>query len=406
MSDEGDPGSPGYGPPPSEYGENQQPPDHGQQPPGYGQQPPGYGQQPPDYGRQPGFGQPPGYPDPQYPPGQYPTQQLPPVQDPGAQYPGAQYPGAQYPGAQYPGAQYPPGAAPPPYSPYQQAQPGDGAGRGRTWIAVAVVALLVAAGLGAFFLFSGSNADAGTPKAAVSTLLDAGKTGDVNAAKKALCKAAANDNTLIDGLRSSGRITRYTIESVRTVDSSHAVVSVKLATTQISQPVDATFPAVKEDGSWKACPTLSASSSGGGSGTASSVPSASNPAPSFPVPSISVPAGLPSSLPSFPAGIPSNLNNLNPCSFSGGSVEQAATTYVGLAELGQVDYAQGCVYHDAVPRSVTVGLHATTSSGYYAPTGTHGTTVEFTSIDSKSHVEVTMTKESDGTYYVTKVEKG
>ena len=323
-----------------------------------------------------------------------------------------QDPGAHYPGAQYPGAQYPPGAAPPPYSPYQQAQPGDGGGRGRTWITVAVVALLVAAGVGAFLLFSGSSADAGTPRAAVSKLLDAGKTGDVNAAKKALCKAVVNDNSVIDGLRSAGRITRYTIESVRTVDSTHAVVSVKLATTQLRQPVDATFPALKEDGSWKACPTLGGgSSSGSGSAGAasngpSSVASASNPVVSAPASSTA--AGAPGGGPSLslPAGLPSNLNNLNPCSFSGNSVQQAATTYVGLAELGQVDYAQGCVYHDAVPRSVTAGLRATTSSGYYAPTGTHGTTVEFTSIDSKSHVEVTMTKESDGTYYVTKVEKG
>lgn len=396
MSDQGYPGSPDYGQEQPAFGENQQPPEYGQpgepqQPPPEYSPPPPYSPPPaagpqPDYGQQTGYGPPPTYADPQYPTGQYPTQQ-------------------------FPAAQYPPGATPPPYQPYQQpAQPGGGGGR-RGIVLAAIVALLVAAGVGAYFVFSGSSADAGTPKRAVSDLLDAGKTGDVAAAKKALCKSAANSG-VVTALRSAGRITTYTVRSVRTIDSTHAIVIARLATTQISTPIDATFPVVKEDGSWKACPDLSSISGSGSGGVPSNLPSgipSSLPSgiPSVPV-SIPSVGSLPSGLPSFslPAGLPSSIANLNPCSLSGGSVEQSATTYVGLAEVGEVSYAQACVYHDAVPKAVTQSLRATTSAGYYAPTGTHGNTVEFVSIDGKSHVEVTMTKESDGSYYVTKVEKG
>ena len=437
MSDEGYPGAPNYEqqpgsgqqPPYEQQPSYEQQPAFGQQPgyeqqppsgeqPGYPQQPPsgeqpGYPQQPP-YPQQPTYPQPPAYPPPPaYPapppsaeqPGYgqqqpvYGDPQYPTTQFPAAQYPGAQSPGAQYPGAQYPEAQYPPGAAPP----YPPAPPAAGGGRRRGLWLSALIALLVAAGLGAYFTFAGSSASANTPKGAVSKLLDAGKSGNVNAAKKALCMAAANDS-VINQLRSGGRITSYTIQSVRTVDSTHAVATVRLTTTTLTNPEIATFPVVKEAGSWKACPTqLDVSGSGSGP-LPSNFPTGSSLFPSS-VPSLSLPPSLGPSV-SVPGALPTGANGINPCSFSGNEVEQAATTFMGLAELGQTTYALGCVYKDSVPRSVIASLRATGSGDYFAPTGTSGNTVEFASIDGKSHVRVTMTKESDGTYYVTKVEQG
>jgi hypothetical protein len=53
---------------------------------------------------------------------------------------------------------------------------------------------------------------------------------------------------------------------------------------------------------------------------------------------------------------------------------------------------------------VTAGLQPKSSEGYYAPSGNSGDTYNFQSIDNSHQVAVTVTKESDGKYYVTKVE--
>ena len=371
MSDEGYPGNPGYGQQP-EYGQ----PQFGQPPqPQYGEQP-GYGQ--PQYGQQPPYGQQAQYGDPQYPTSQYPP---------------ADYPTTQYPGGWVPPT--PPGAPP----------TGSGGGNRRgLWISLAI-ALLAVLGIGGYFLFSGSSASASTPKAAVSKLLDAGKVGDVSAAKKALCKADAN-NLVVNALRSNGRIVSYSIVSVQNVNSTHAVVHTRFATTSNpATPVDVSFPVVKENGSWKACPDLSGVI-GTPSGGPTSFPTGPQFTPSIGVPSISIP--VPSiSIPNIPvpSGGPSEITGVNPCSYTT-EAQQAAITFVGLAELGQTDYAQACVWHDSVDRSVVLSLKATESGKYFSPTGTSGNTTSFSSLDGSAHVKVTMTKESDGHFYVTKVQTG
>jgi hypothetical protein len=96
---------------------------------------------------------------------------------------------------------------------------------------------------------------------------------------------------------------------------------------------------------------------------------------------------------------------ISPCSFSP-SAEDAAVTYVGMAQFGQTEYAQLCVYHDTVPRSVTAKLQTTDSGRLYSPSGISGSMVRFTSIDGTSHLTVTATKEPDGRYYITKVQTG
>ena len=113
--------------------------------------------------------------------------------------------------------------------------------------------------------------------------------------------------------------------------------------------------------------------------------------PSISVPSISVPS---LSLPAIPA--------FNVCS-GATSAEQAALLYVSAAELGQVDLAQACVYHDQVSRSVTESIH--TGGALYSVAGQTGSTVRFRNVDGSSSLSVTVTRESDGNYWITAVKK-
>jgi hypothetical protein len=192
----------------------------------------------------------------------------------------------------------------------------------------------------------------------------------------------------------------YSIADVVQRDSTHATVSASI-TTDRPTPAAANFPVVKEDGKWKVCLTARPTSPG----FPSTAPSASG-TPSFPVglpsitvPSVSVPSiNVPSiNLPSLPSGFS------NPCGFAT-TAHTAAITYVGLAEIGQTDFAQGCVYKNSVAKSVTTSLK-TSGSGMYSPGAEAGSKTEFTSIDGSSTIEVTATKESDGKFYITKVEK-
>jgi hypothetical protein len=121
--------------------------------------------------------------------------------------------------------------------------------------------------------------------------------------------------------------------------------------------------------------------------------------PSIVVPSIAVP---PVTIPSFPQGVPSDL--VNPCGFAT-SAFAAATTYVGLAEIGETGFAQACVYKNTVASSVTASIDAS-GTALYSPTGNvSGSTTEFGSIDGTTTLEVTATKKRDGKYWITKVER-
>jgi hypothetical protein len=255
-----------------------------------------------------------------------------------------------------------------------------------------VVALLAAAGVGAYFLFSGSSASASSPKQALTKLFEAGKTGDVTAAKKVLCEADVKAG-LVDQLQAGGKVTGYTIGKVTQVDSTHATVSATVTTTVTQGPFPQTVPVIKEGGTWKVCypPSGLATTPATTAAAPSSTPV---------IPSISVPTSVPSlsSIPSFPAGLS------NPCQYAS-SASTAATIYIGLAEIGQDATAQACVYQNSVPASVTASLHASGTS-LYAPNGSStGPKFEFTSVDGTSKVEVTVTKESDGKFWITKVEK-
>lgn len=372
MSDQGFGGQPPFG---------QQPPGYGQQPP-YGQpQQPGYGQQPPQYG-QPAYGQPqqPQYGQPAY--GEQPQYGQPAYGTPGQQYGG-----------------YPPTGTPPQYP--GPGAPGGGGGSKRGIIVTSAIVVAAAIAVGAYFLFSGGSASASTPRDAVAKLIDAAKKNDINAAKSVACAKYANRIKQGD---ESGRalLAGAKIGATHQTDSTHATVdlTVKVASQTVTEPIEV----VKENGSWKVCPT-DTSESGSGSG---SVPS------NFPtsVPSnlpTSVPSNLPTTIPSIPTGLPSglpsvpNISGINPCEFASDAFS-AAETYVGLAEIGSANTAQGCVFQNQVPQSVTDSIKG---GSLFTPEGSSqtGPTIQFVSVDGKTHLTVTVQKESDGKFYVTNVQK-
>lgn len=401
MSDQGypDPAGASFGQDPDH---GQQSP-YGQQPPAYGQQPPPYGQQPPPYGQQPGYGQQPDYG--QQPP---PYQQPPAQPDYGQQPPYGQQPAAQpeYGQPQYPTQPYPQPvvpqfgaeAGPPQYPGYPAPGSTGGGGGGRRGLLISsIVAVLVALGVGAYFLFSGSSASADTPRAVVTKFFDAGKAHDVAAASKLLC-AKDVARHVVNQLGSGGdKVKTYTIKSVHQKSDTKATVTVTYSTTDSPGSQTIPFPVVKENGKWKLCISdLSIGGVGGGS-----PPSA--PTPSFPTSAPSLPIAVPSlPVPSIPGGgqLPAGFNV---CAMVGSDAQTVATTYVGMAELGYTDYAQSCIYHGAVPKSVTASLKASDASGYYSPTGSSGSTYQFSSVDGSSQVAVTVTSES-GDLYITGVE--
>jgi hypothetical protein len=144
------------------------------------------------------------------------------------------------------------------------------------------------------------------------------------------------------------------------------------------------------------------SASPGGASTAALpvVPIPSLSLPSISIPSISIPSIDVPSLPSLPSG----TSFSNPCSLAGAPA-QAATIYVGLAEIGQTANAQACVYRTTVPSSVTASIGAGQGSSHlYVPSsGGTGSVFTFTTVDGSSRLQVTITKESDGKLYVTRV---
>ncbi len=372
----------------------------------YGGDDPNQGWSPPG---QPPYGPPqPGQPDFES------TSQYPPVQParPGPgdtqQYP-PPYGEPQYGDPQHGQPQYGYGYGPPQYGqpqygygqPGQYAEPPKAGGRNKAllWgIGAAVVAAALV--VGAILLLSGDDSSGGTPADPVKALFEAGKSNDLTAAKKTLCRANLNAG-VVDELDATGRVTAYRIGATTKSDSTHAVVRATVTTAKGGTDT-AAVPVVKEDGSWKVCFRTSGSgspSSAGPSGVAP-VPIPSLSLPSISIPSLSLPSiSIPSiSIPSIGGG---GIPAINLCSAIG-SAEQAARVYVSAASLGQANLAQSCVYRDAVSKSTTEGLR---SGEFYTLSGSSGSTFTFRSVNGSSTITVKVTKESDGKYWITNVKK-
>jgi hypothetical protein len=321
---------------------------------------------------------------------------------PGTGGPPDQYGRAPYGDPQYPTTAY----GPQEFSPCTGAAPADNGGGARkgVWMS-AVVAVLAAAGVGAYFLFSGSNASA-SPADPVKALFEAGKTGDVTTARKVLCRADIAAGA-VGSLANGGRVKTYRIGEVSQKNSTHATVSATLTTADTSRSVSANIPVVEESGSWKVCFTENSTGAivGGVSSRSATGPAVPVPIPSLSIPSIPVPSVSLPSIPVPPVSLPSIPALGNFCATSVSAFTTAAT-YIGAIEIGSDDLAQGCVYKNSVPKSVTDELGA--GNKFYVPTNSAGggPVFNFVTIDRSSTVKVIVTKESDGKYYVTRVHVG
>jgi len=255
--------------------------------------------------------------------------------------------------------------------------------------------VVVAAAVLAYFLFfNGSSASASTPKDAVKKLLEAGKSNDVNAANKVLCKGdlAVGEATK---LGSTGRILTYTI-GASSEKNGITSVDVTATSTNNPQPASAKIPVVKEGGSWKVCFTrvlqqLPTGLPSGPSGLPT-VPTNGGPSASDSSSSAGLPTNLPSSLPS----------GLSICSGTTDALS-TANAYIGAAEVGLTTFAQSCVYQNSVPTAVTASLNGK----FYGAQSTDPNAGQFVfkSTDGGTTVTIKVTKEPDGHFYVTGVQK-
>ncbi|MGN6608284.1 MAG: Rv0361 family membrane protein [Jatrophihabitans sp.] len=346
-------------------------PQYGQPDPGYGQ--PQYGQ--PQYGQpqygQPQYGQPQyGQPDPGY--GQYGQPQI-----------------------GQPGYGTPPGFPPP---------GGTGAGtggRGNRGLLLGIVALVVVAalGIGAYVVFSGSDSSGTSAKQAAAAFVTGLNKGDLGQVKANLCKQDLADSGL--DAKISGAQAAAKNFSVTSVTTSGSTGTARISLTAAGQSVTFPFVLTKEGSDWKVCVSRSnafTDQSGSGGGSVSSAPSLPSSAPSLPS---NIP-GVPSSIPALPTGVPSIPSFGNACASVSSQPVAAAAFYVEAASIGQAQLAQTCVYHDAVPASVAQSL----DGGQYEPdASTIAGTGPYLFTGTK-RVTVTVSKEPDGHYYVTKVEVG
>jgi hypothetical protein len=274
--------------------------------------------------------------------------------------------------------------------------------RNRAIGAVAAVAIVVI-GVIAYLLASSGSSGAATPQDAVRRLLEAGRKNDVAKATALLC---AGDRAIgqVSHLLTSGTITGYTL-GAQTSQSDVTFVAATFSTSRAPVPTTEQFPVVKEGGSWKVCfsreiAALPATLPSGG-------------IPNFTLPTLGVPGGGPGQPTSAGTGggagstigapIPSitDIGRLCTGSTSGFGV---ASTYVGAAEIGVPQVAQGCVYRDAVPLSVAQRL----SGKLFGPVTAdpNASVIVYQSSDGSTRVTVTTAKEPDGRYYVTAVTIG
>lgn len=127
------------------------------------------------------------------------------------------------------------------------------------------------------------------------------------------------------------------------------------------------------------------------------------------LPPAPVPSGPPATtprgttgIPAAPGGVPSALpSGISICSGATNSL-QAATTYVGAAEVGFGAFAQSCVYRGTVSIQVTQRL----AGRLFAPqtTDVNAPVVTFESADGTETLRVSIAREPDGRLYVVGVD--
>ena len=173
-------------------------------------------------------------------------------------------------------------------------------------------------------------------------LLEAGKTSDVDAAKGVLCQGDIAGGLLTE-LQRNGKVKTYSIDNVRKVDSTDAVVRATVATEQ-GRPRRRQLPRGQGRQELEGLLHLGRQRAGRPvQCVCFRLGVLPGELPSISIPSISVPS---ISIPSI--SVPSIGGFSNACGFAT-TARSAAITYVGLAEMGQTDFAQGCVYKSRWP---------------------------------------------------------
>jgi hypothetical protein len=280
---------------------------------------------------------------------------------------------------------YPPSPhAPPPEAPGQP-----NARRRNRIISAGIAALVVAAGVFAYFLLSGEGSSAG-PEDAVAGLLDAGKGNDISAAKGHLC-AADNAAGVAAQLAKGAPIRNYTIQTQSSRDGL-TYVTASVVTTDQPTPATEDYPVVKESGTWKVCLTRGGSVATPGRG------GSNLPVPALPSGAAGQPGGS-----SLPTNLQGSLpNGVSVCAGAQNNLS-VAVTYMQAAEVGFGNFAQSCVYPNSVSQATTDRI----AGKLYAPAtkDVNATSVAFRSTDGTSTVTVTTAKR-DGKFYVVGVRLG
>ncbi|MGI8680089.1 MAG: Rv0361 family membrane protein [Jatrophihabitans sp.] len=352
MSDQGygGPGNPGQGPGGQGGGEWNQPPQYGQQP-NYGDP---YGQA--------------GY-QPQQP--QYPT----------APYGSDQFGGPpQYGQHPYGQEQYGPysGGAPPNHGNSQKSL---FVGLGVVVVAGLVVLVLALTGV---FSSASTKTSAG-PKDAVNNVLLASKNQNLGDLKSNVCSKDLASSSELAAVVGDNHATSYVIGPVK--DQTDSSAKVETTVTAKGRTSTSDLPVVKENGKWKVCFSNELNP------TVGPLPTDTYPSPTDSSPTDTYPG--PSSASSYSPS--SNLCNTT------SDANGTARLFVSAVTLADASLAQGCVYKGTVSASHVQALFgATKKYNPYDLAGQQGPTYTVKSVSgSGPSLVFTVTRESDGHYYVT-----
>jgi len=259
--------------------------------------------------------------------------------------------------------------------------------------------VLVIIAVAAYFVLSGSSSATSSPSAAASKFLAAVTANDSAGARKVVCAA---DQGYFGATVTTPKIVSYQLGAVSRSDSTHALATVTVRTASGSQTVD--LPVLHDGSGWKVC-FSPASLFGGRPPTGAAAPSGATPtaAPSKgATPAIpGLPSGLPTSLPTDL----SSLAGLGDLCGDQSDPQEVATTYVAAALTGITLAQDVCVYQHSVPAATTQQL----SGQLFLPDGdpkVNGSSqvFHFQALSGSKEADVTVTKESDGKYWVTKVD--
>jgi hypothetical protein len=331
-------------------------------------------------------------------------------------------------------APYPPGYAPSSESPagggWAQVgssgpPPGPGSPKAHRRVLATLGALVVVSiAVAAYIVLAAGKTTAATPTAAANGFLKAVRNDDLAKARAFVC---TGNESLLTAATGPG-LSSYSVGKVQKQDSRHATANVTVQTGGASQTID--LPVVRQGRGWRVCFTVSSVFNG----QTIAVPALPTPTPLAKAPATSSvrpslkPSSVPTSgrstgrsssggaLPDVPglgalSGLSSDLSSLglNSLHLCGDQSDPqvVATAYVAAALTGIAIGDGVCVYQHAVPAATTRQLAGRVFVPDSEASGTAAVaTYHFQSISDSATAVVTVTRESDHKYWVTKVVLG